>query len=266
VLGDVNAAPAGRLAELRGRLGEGMLVIFDRLAPPAPPIEAAVLVLGGPGEGAVERPSVVDWNRDAPPARSADFGGLQLRRSRVLDGPPLIRALEGTVATWTSRGGAALTELGFSLEDSDLALRPAFLTLLFNLADWGAWRGLRAFPPQAAAGAPLRAERPLWIETGELAVEQGLRSERVAVRNGRLDGAPVAGAGFLVARARGREEWIAANLFDPAESDLRRDAAPASAPPPPAPWHARVPVAVPAILLVLALVVLEAWLFWKGLI
>jgi hypothetical protein len=157
-------------------------------------------------------------------------------------------------------------ELGFALEDSDLAVRPAFLTLLFNLADWGAWRGLRAFAPQAAAGAPLKAERPLWIETGELDVEQGLRRERVAVRGGRVDGAPAAGPGFLVARADDREEWVAVNLFDAAESDLRREPAPASPPPPPAPWHARVPVAVPSILLVLALVVVEAWLFWRGVI
>ena len=266
LVGDVSAAPAARFPELRGRLGEGMIVVFDRVAPPDPPIGAAVLILGAPGPGMVEKPSVVDWDRDAPPARAADFGGLLLRRSRVLEGPPLIRAIEGTVATWTSRGGRAVVELGFALEDSDLAVRPAFLTLLFNLADWGAWRGLRSFAPQAAAGAPLKADRPLWIETGELIVEQGARRERVAVRGGRVDGAPAAGPGFLVARAGGREEWIAVNLFDAAESDLRREPAPATPPPPPAPWHARVPVAVPSILLVLALVVIEAWLFWRGVI
>jgi hypothetical protein len=266
LLGEVNAAPAGRLADLRGRLGEGMIVVFDRVPPPDPPLNAAVLILGAPGPGGVEKPSVVDWDRDAAPARAADFGGLLLRRSRVLDGPPLIRAIEGTVATWSAKGGRAVVELGFALEDSDLAVRPAFLTLLFNLADWGAWRGLRSFAPGADAGAPLKAERPLWIDTGELLVEQGSRRDRVAVRGGRLDGAPAVGPGFLVARAGGREEWIAANLFDAGESDLRREAPPPSAPPPPAPWHARVPVAVPAILLVLALVVVEAWLFWRGLI
>jgi hypothetical protein len=266
LVGDVSAAPAARLAELRARLGEGMIVVFDRVAPPDPPIGAAVLILGAPGPGLVEKPTVVDWDRDAPPARAADFGGLLLRKSRVLEGTPLIRAIEGPVATWTSRGGRAVVELGFALEDSDLAVRPAFLTLLFNLVDWGAWRGLRAFSPGAAAGAPLKAERPLWIDTGELMLEQGSRRERVAVRGGRVDGAPAAGPGFLVARTVDREEWIAVNLFDAAESDLRREAAPATAPPPPAPWHARVPVAVPAIFLVLILVVIEAWLFWRGLI
>lgn len=266
LLGEVSAAPADRLPELRGRLGEGMITVFDRVAPSDPPVGGAVLILGAPGPGVVEKPSVVDWDRDAPPARAADFGGLLLRKSRILEGTPLIRAIEGAVATWTARGGQAVVELGFSLEDSDLAVRPAFLTLLFNLADWGAWRGPRAFSPTAEAGAPLKAERPLWIETGELMLEQGTRRERVAVRGGRLDGAPPVGPGFLVARTDAREEWIAVNLFDAGESDLRREPAPAAPPPPPAPWHARVPVAVPAILLVLLLVVVEARLFWKGLI
>ena len=239
-------------------------MIYDRVAPPVPPLPGGMLVLGAPGAGAVDKPSIVDWDREAPPVRGADFGGLLLRKSRILDGPPLLRALEGTVGTWTSRGGWACVELGFSLEDSDLAVRPAFLALLFNLLDWGTWRGLRAFPPQAEAGAPLRAERPLWVVTGELSLQQGERRETVAVREGRLDGAPRIGPGFLVARSGSREEWIAANLFDAPESDLRRSAAPSSEPPPPAPWHARIPVAVPAVLLVLALVVVEAGLFWRG--
>ncbi len=260
LIGEVSAAPASRVAELRGRLGEGLIVVFDRAAPPEPPLRAGVLVLGAPGEGAVETPSIVDWDRDAPPARAADFGGLLLRKSRILAGAPLIRALEGPVATWDARGGRAVVELGFALADSDLPVRPAFLTLLFNVAEWGAWRGLRSFAPQAAAGAPLRAERPLWIETGELVVGR----ERVAVRGGRADGAPVVAPGFVAVRAGGREEWVAANLFDAAESDLRRPVAAPGAPPPPAPWSARVPVAVPSLFLVVLLVLVEGWLFWKG--
>lgn len=266
LLGELSVAPASRLPELRGRLGEGMIVIFDRVAAPEPPLAAATLVLGAPGGPVVEKPTVVDWDRESPLARSADFGGLLLRKSRILDGPALIRGLEGTLASWTWRGGRASVELGFALEDSDLAVRPAFLALLFNFAEWGAWRGLRAFAPEAAVGAPLEAERPLWIETGELTLEQAGRQERVAVRNRRLDGGSVPGPGFLVARADGREEWIAANLFDAAESDLRGEPPAPPSLPPPAPWHARVPVALPALLLVLALVVLEAWLFWRGLI
>lgn len=265
LLGEVSAAPASRVAELRGRLGEGLILVFDRTSPPEPPLRGGLLVLGTPGPGDVVRtPSIVDWDRDAPPARGADFGGLQLRTSRILSGPPLLRALEGTVATWSGGGGRAVVELGFAVGDSDLGVRPAFLTLLFNVAEWGSWRGLRSFAPQTAAGAPWRAERPLWIETGELLVEQGARRERLAVRAGRSDGAPVLAPGFAVARAAGREEWAAANLFDAGESDLRRPPAAATEPPPAAPWYRRIPVSLPALLLVLALVVLEAWCFWRG--
>jgi hypothetical protein len=264
LVGEVSAAPASRLAELRGRLGEGLFVVFDRTAPPEPPLQAGILVLGAPGPGLVETPSVVDWDRDAPPARGADFGGLLLRRSRILAGTPLLRAIEGPVAVWSAQGGRARVELGFALADSDLAVRPAFLALLFGTAEWAAWRGLRAFPPQAEAGAPLRADAPLWIETGELRVEQGRRVERVAVRGARADGAPLLAPGFAVARAAGREEWIAANLFDARESDLQGTSTASAAPPPPAPWSARIPIATPALLLVVVLVLVEAWLFWQG--
>ena len=264
LLGEVSAAPVSRLGELRGRLGEGLFVIFDRTAPPEAPLRAGILVLGAPGPGGVETPSVVDWDRDAPPVRGADFGGLLLRRSRILPGTPLLRAIEGPVAVWSAQGGRARVELGFALGDSDLAVRPAFLALLFSTAEWAAWRGLRAFPPQAEAGARLRAEAPLWIETGELRVEQGRRAERVAVRGARADGAPVLAPGFAVVRAAGREEWIAANLFDARESDLRDVSTASSAPPPPAPWSARIPITAPALLLVVVLVLVEAWLFWQG--
>jgi hypothetical protein len=66
--------------------------------------------------------------------------------------------------------------------------------------------------------------------------------------------------------AAGRAEWTAVNLFDPEESDLRERPEPAAVPglPPPAPWHARIPYAVLAAAAVLALLLVEWWLFHRG--
>jgi len=265
---NLNVAKLDRYEELRPKLGEGWIVIFDRVAPAAMPERGATLILGAPGPGGVEKPAIVDWDREAPPNHRIDYAGLLVRRSRILTGDPLLRALEGPVATWSARGGRASVEIGFSLEESDIAARPTFLLFLINFVEWVSTRGLRSFRTEYAMGQPIRAERPLWIPEGELTVAQGDRVERVAVRRGLAAAAPAAGPGFVRMSASGRTEWTAVNLFDAGESDLReRPAAVPGAPlPPPAPWHARVPYAFLAVGGVLALLVLELLLYHRGLI
>ena len=99
---NLSRAPIERYESLRAKLGEGWIVIFDRVAPPRVPERGATLTLGAPGPGAVEKPTVVDWDRDAPPNHRIDYGGLLVRRSRILGGDPLVRAIEGPVATWSA--------------------------------------------------------------------------------------------------------------------------------------------------------------------
>lgn len=265
VLGEVSAAPLSRYAGVAGRIGEGMIAVFDRVVPPALPARGGVLVLGSPRGDLVERPTLADWDRGSPALRGADFDGLRLRRSRVLPGIPLIRAVEGPVAVLERRGGRALAEFGFSadLAESDLAVRPAFLALLFSFGDWAAWRGLRAFPSQARWGEPLAAEARLWAEQGDLVVEAPDRRLRLGVRRGALEEAPRLPSGFAKLTLGDRSEWTASNLFDAAESDLRGETEP-SALPAPAPWPERVPWAAAAAGLALLLLLAEAWLFWRS--
>lgn len=248
--------------DVLSKLGEGAVAVFDRTPAPRPELRGTYLTFGAGAPPAIEGPSVVDWDRDSPLNRGADWAGLRLKAARKLDGPALLLAAEGPVGTWSAGGGRVDARFGFALEESDLAVRPAFLALLFNLCDWGAWRGLRSFPPEARAGEPLRPERRLWIEEGELTVEQGTWSDRLSARAGRPESAPRLGAGFARVSAEGRSEWIGANVFDAAESDLRGPS-PDGPPPPAAPWLSRVPWAVPALAAVLLLLLVEAWLFWK---
>jgi hypothetical protein len=263
---DMSEAPISRFPGLRSTLGEGWIMIFDRVAPPNLPERGTSLVLGAPGDGMVEKPTLVDWDRDAPPNQRVDYGGLLLRKSRILKGTPLLSAIEGPVAVWSSRGGRATVELGFPLEESDIAARPAFLLMLINLVEWGPARALRSFPYEVRMGEALRPLRRLWMESGELGFRYADHVERVDVTAGRPRTALSFGPGFVRASAANRTEWIAVNLFDAEESDLRE---PPEAPlgvalPPPAPWHAKVPYAVLAISAVLALFVLEWLLYQRG--
>jgi hypothetical protein len=263
---EILTAPAASYARMRARMGEGWIAVFDRVAPSAPLGEGGALILGAPGSVPVEHPTIAEWDRDAPPNRTNDYAGLILRRSRILRGVPLLRAVEGPVATWSSGGGRAVVETGFGFEDAEP--RPALPILLFNFVDWAAYRGLRSFRTEYRVGEPLWPERPLWIQEGDLQVAQAGRIEKVAVRQGRPVPAPVAGPGFVRLGTEARAEWAAVNLFDAAESDLRhREEAPVGAPlPPPAPWHAKVPYAALAGAAVLVLLLVEWWLFHRGVI
>lgn len=266
---EVGAAPVDQFVSVRSRLEEGWVVIFDRVAPPAPLGRGGYLILGAPGDDRVERPTISDWDREAPPNHLVDYSGLTLRRSRILKGRPLIRSVQGPVATWSSQGGRAVVEIGFALEDSDLgASAHVFLGLLLNFIEWASYEGVRSFATEYAVGEPLRPARPLWVREGDLVYAGSRGEEAVPVRGARPVTAPAAEPGFVQIRAGGRAEWVAANLFDPAESDLRE---PSEAPeshslPDPAPWHARIPYAVLAVAAVLALLLLEAWLYHRGVI
>jgi hypothetical protein len=78
----------------------------------------------------------------------------------------------------------------------------------------------------------------------------------------------VAGPGFVRLSTESRTEWAAVNLFDEGESDLRaKEEAPAGSPlPPPAPWYGRIPYATLAAAAVVLLMLVEWWLFHRGVI
>jgi len=266
--GPPSVASADRYPALRDRLGEGTVVIFDRAEPPVSPGRGSFLVLGARGIRELDRPSIVEWDREAPPNHLVDYSGVALRRSALLEGRPLLRAAEGPVAAWSARGGRAVVELGFGLEDTDLKLLPPFVMMLQNFVEWAAFEATRSFRARYAVGEPLLPERPLWVEEGELAFARGDSLERAAVRGGRLLAPPRAGPGPVRISAEGRAEWAAVNLFDAAESDLRGagPGKPGRPLPPPVPWRSRIPFAPAAVAAVLAILLVEWWLYHRGLI
>lgn len=266
--GPPSVAAADRYPALRDRLGEGTLVVFDRVAPPPPAGRGTFLVIGARRQAPVDRPVIVDWDREAPPNFRVDYSGVALRRSCLLEGRPLLRSLDGTVASWSARGGRAEVELGFSLEDTDLKLLPPFLMMLQNLAGWAAFEATRSFRKEYSAGEPLVPERPLWVEEGDLVLSRGGPGQVLAVRQGRLAAPPRADPGLARIGGAGRSEWVAVNLFDAAESDLREPGAgtPGRPLPPPASWTARIPWAFAAAAAALAVLLAEWGLYHRGLV
>lgn len=257
-------------ASVRDRVGEGWILVFDRVRPPAVRGHGGLLIFGAPGTGAVEQPTLADWDREAPPNRLVDYSGFWVRRSRILEGRPLVTAVEGPIAVWEARGGRATAEFGFAFSDVDLRTQGfVMVPFLVGFAEWASWSGLRSFRTAYRTGEPLRPDRPLWVEAGDVGFTQLRHEEHAAVRDGWPSSVPRGESGFARITAGARTEWTAVNLFDAGESDLREPAPPEGplpAPPPPVPWHARVPWAALAAGLVLALLLLEAWLFHRGLI
>lgn len=260
---EIAPLPVAEWKNWKTKVGEHAVLIFDRVSPDPAPDRGLVLRLGAPGTG-VDKPQITEWDRDSEPFAGLDLSGVMLRRSRLLAGPGgILRAKEGVLATWESRGGFAALELGFALEESDFAARPVFLLMLMNLRE--AWMDglLHSYPSQTALGQAVTASRPLWIRDGELRAIQGERAERLSVRAGFPEAPIRLGPGFTRLSAEGRSEWVAANLFDASQSDLRSGAA-ASPPPPPEPWTSRIPRGAPAALAALLLLVLELALWHRG--
>lgn len=270
VVGPVLEATAEKYADARASLGEGGVVVFDRVRPPSPLPPGGVLMLGAEEGRDAAAADVVDWNRDVPPNRFVDYEGLAIRRARVLEGRPLLQGRDGPLATWSAGGGRAVLSLGFALEESDLPLRPAFPMLLRNFVSWAAWEGTRSFRTEYLLGEPVRPAEPLGFDEGPVFFERDDGSERIQVRGGALERAPRFGPGFVRMSARGRAEWMAVNLFDAAESDLRgsdEDDPPGPMTlPPPAPWHTRLPYALVALATVVLILLLEWGLYHRGII
>lgn len=185
---------------------------------------------------AVEGPQKV-WRqtRDHPLLANVDLGQLRVHRGGVLAARremTLVESARGPLLLHASRGGVQLLQTSYRLGDSNLGLLPhAFAPLLKNT--------LRAVLTPPAAAAPRRV--------GD------------ALPDGRWQLTPIHGAARLASGRARRAGWyeqesraLSAHVEARAESDLRRPALPAPAPPPPlAP--ARVSYRLPLIALTAAL-------------
>jgi len=234
----------------RARWADYDLVVFDGVAPAAPPTKGRFLYLDahGPGSpfaerGSVRDPVIADVRRDHPLARQLDLGDVNIASARRLAlatgdvavagsfGVPLLIARE--------RPGLRVAATSFDPRRSDLPMRPAFPLLIANALAWA--------PRSATDATDAAVDAPPALLTGGSA---RLRED--------LPEVAIARVGFH----RIGDTVVAANLGDARESDTEAAAAlelggRKLAPPDPPAWRGGVRAGALALWLVLALLLAE---------
>lgn len=219
--------------------------------------------------GRAAQPIIMDWDRSHPVMRYADFSKVvieeALRVRPLAAGKTLVEAIGGPLIYGLEEPRRKAIFFGFDLFKTDLPLRVAFPLILSNGLRWLHPAGLDLTSFQLQAGQPIL-----------LPVEHGVTAARVITPSGRSVEAQVtrglasfSDTGqvgvYTVVTSRG-ETRVAVNLTSAEESDI----APRPLPAPPDVASSDGPV-VPLqrelwgvfILLALALLLVEGWLYWR---
>jgi len=207
------------------------VVIFDRVAPPAGRPSGAVVyigttppaALGGAGE-ALDTPAVTAWDREHPALQHVNLGAVQIASARPLSPAAGAKVIarsrdDGLILALETSELRALA-FGWNLLDSDLPLRIGFPVMLRNSLQWLA--GARGTTRQMLIrpGSVLRLTPPPEATRAVVSYPDGSR-RAVAVTEGTVTLADTERAGEYSMAAGGREWRWAADLRDPAESNLQ---------------------------------------------
>lgn len=255
-VGEILPVAIEHFAQARAAITESTAVIFDRCRGE---LTTGVVLRLAPEGDAIERPVVTDWDRSSPLLEGADLTDLAVSRARIVsDGTPLIESTSGPIAAWGRRGGHAYVEFGFTLDESDFVLRAAYPIFMRQWIEWARRGATRAFPSAGEFGRPLAAEAP-WIRDGAYRIRSARGESAHPAREAFVPDWP----GVYRISGQGRDEYVAVNSFDRASSDLTK--VEAAAPAPPArPWYRRIPYAVLAAAVVMALLFMEWFLYHRG--
>jgi Ca-activated chloride channel homolog len=206
-------------------------VIFDGVAPFPTPTTGRFIYFDPhgagspwPEKGVLRDPAPTDANRHHPVLAQLALADLNIREARRLSLSPGDEALAASfgmpLVVVRSRPGLKALGLAFDVRRSDLPLRPTFPLLLANTFEWldsrvadapGAYRTGSVAQLPAATGATVAT----------IVGPRGETFQRSATA-GTID-VPLSRSGFYdVATApAGERRTLAANLFDPSESDTR---------------------------------------------
>ena len=238
-----NARAAPRLA------GPYDIHVYDRIPPARPAPHVPTLLIGcqsdvSPAQLGVEvaRPRIAIWRRDSPLGRYVQFGSVSIERGRVLRcgpwGVSLADAQAGPLLAFGERDGVRSVQIGFDLLRSDFPLRAGFPIFVAECVSW------LAPQPTGGAGLTARPGQPVMLPTppdarrvtvsgpfGVATRSQG-REATIDLDGGQAVFGGTQTAGLYVARPdSGAPVYLAVNMLDGRESDLR-----------PGALHARSPV------------------------
>ena len=240
------------------RAGAGRF-IFINTVPPDVPIEVL---------GRLERPTIMDWDRNHPVMRHVEFAKVTIEdavRIRPLAaGRPVVEAVGGPLIYALEEPDRKALFIGFDLFKTDFPLRIAFPLVLSNSLRWLHPAGLDQASFQFATGQPILLPAPHGVTTVTVTTPSG-RSVQGRVTRGVLSYTETDEAGiYKLATARG-EMRVAVNLMDGDESNLAPRPLPVASGPPPT--AAPVPVQRELwpllVILALGLLAVEGLLYWR---
>jgi Ca-activated chloride channel family protein len=237
------------------------LVVLDGLQPVMLP-PGAYLLIGTLGEnlpagveGTARDQVVRDVTVTHPVTRLADLRGVRVASTFVFRPRAGTVLAEGDVPlAWAYEGrGLRVVALPFFLEQSDLALHPAFPVLMANAVGWlaGPSRAAAGDTPVVAAGA---------ARTATLLDPSGAPTT-IAAREGLFTLPPLDRVGVWTLRAEGAQRRWVVPVADTRASDLSVAGAPAGAEAPAMPPGTHLPLA-PWLLAAAAVLVAGEWMLW----
>ncbi|MBM3222630.1 MAG: VWA domain-containing protein [Candidatus Tectomicrobia bacterium] len=248
----VNVAPQVSEDTLPRLLEANQLIIFNGVQPPPLRRGHFLLLNTAPQdqrlvtEGTVQRPQVLDWQRQHPLLQFVDLTALHVEEALVVR--PETGAQSLVDATWTSllsvidEPPLRVVMLAFDLMRSDLPLRVAFPVLMSNLLRW-------LHPPQEEMSAGhVQAGMPHTIFFDKPVSHITVQDPQGKQRDYSVTGNPWTFAdaqkvGTYILRTGEAKHYLAVNLLDAAESDINPSDQLASFAPgvkPAAPQHAGV--------------------------
>ena len=207
------------------------LLIFDRFVPAAPPRVPSLYVapaksgpFGTVGK-AVEGPLVGRTDPDEPLLRFVDLTALHIGRARevALSEPmrSVVESTDGTPLLAAGRvDGQPVALLTFALGESDLPLQVAFPLLVSNLTDFLLPAVDGALPPSVPLGVPIDLALDPSLASATLVEGAAQTTIPLAGGHGTLPGATRVGIRELRDPGGATLGRVAANLFDPAESNI----------------------------------------------
>ncbi len=275
--------PADLGPETGAEVGGFHLVIFDGRVPAgaAPgegrlPASALYLDCTPPGKDVtlgppVKNPSLVDWDRRDPLNRGVDWSRVLVARASPLAAAPgarvLLEATEGPLLVRLPGPGVRLVA-GFRIEDTNLALRPAFPILFANLVEEAYRRAGGGRGGYLPAGEPLARPLPPGVEGARIRTPGGGGIRLAPLPDGSVSFSRTGRAGFYTLAWEGSDyppESVAVSLLSEAESDVtpRRGVVLGGTEHPSEPGvvERNLPLRGPLLLLALA-VLLAEWILW----
>jgi hypothetical protein len=244
-------------------------IVFDRTAPKARPRVPALLILPGrtdwlpPPLREVTGATASTWDASHPVLENVSLRDLGIDRATVFDLKSRAGKGESALAS-TSAGlplivasddGPRWVALGFTLEESNFALRAGFPVFLGNALDWMTNEQALLSRSLGVIELPLAGARVLAVDGSEVPTQ--------AIPGGRIFEVQSPGL-FTAVSAHGRVR-VTANLLDRRVTDVNRSSLPRFQAVPASPDSVRMPAALDAwflLLLASALLLFAEWWSW----